>query len=581
MASQQAHMSTRRNSQSVENLVDKTDPASEPSRANKHTRSGRVLAEVAYHSTTPSSREGSRTNLQSNAADSEASFDSSIAPSNYKTDAAAATLLSKKKICLVDGLADKLGTQVRVSDPTRSTAVSLSAQELVERLQTAPKGLLILDVRSLQDFTDIRIKGSANISLPSLILKRIQRNVVSSFQLESFLTNDTSKHAYRSWIDASLTSPEPAIVVTDEVVNQKEDPESDTFMVVKAVLGSQLLATRSNIKLFYLNGGLQRLYELPSSHPFFEGERAEGATSSENPVPQHHHNVPAINTKTTANASAAQPFIASKFAETPTTLPSDYETPILANIPGASPSDSLFATPTSSTAFSATSASPFRSNSLLTPTSSLGTPTSATKSKRPSFAIVTTAISAANTIRTGSIHEESSTPVVHASTITEYMMLGSEVVPTADDAVEQLKALGVTHVLNMAREVVDEALEPGEAVTGISFLKIGVYDHPDEEIDGPIRQGISYIEKARRDNPKARVLVHCKAGRSRSAAVVLAYLIASEKMTLKAAYELVNTARKGIIPNIGFMLALKNIEMEVHGFNTEISGTTLDGRSVI
>ncbi|RKO91466.1 protein-tyrosine phosphatase-like protein, partial [Blyttiomyces helicus] len=56
------------------------------------------------------------------------------------------------------------------------------------------------------------------------------------------------------------------------------------------------------------------------------------------------------------------------------------------------------------------------------------------------------------------------------------------------------------------------------------------------------------------------VLVHCKAGRSRSATAVIAYLVAHEKLTLRAAYELVKRARPGVSPNIGFMLALIKME---------------------
>ncbi|KAI9352125.1 protein-tyrosine phosphatase-like protein [Obelidium mucronatum] len=170
----------------------------------------------------------------------------------------------------------------------------------------------------------------------------------------------------------------------------------------------------------------------------------------------------------------------------------------------------------------------------------------------------------------------------HVSIITEYLCLGSEVVPTASNAVHQLKEMNITHVLNMAKEVRDEALMVGDASTlGIEFKWIGVYDHPDEEIDGPLREGVAFIDDARKSNPGAIVLVHCKAGRSRSVAVVLAYLIMVQKMTLKAAYELVSTKRNGIIPNIGFMLALLHIELETLGYNTEVSGSSLNGMKSI
>ncbi|KAI9005968.1 protein-tyrosine phosphatase-like protein, partial [Gaertneriomyces semiglobifer] len=56
------------------------------------------------------------------------------------------------------------------------------------------------------------------------------------------------------------------------------------------------------------------------------------------------------------------------------------------------------------------------------------------------------------------------------------------------------------------------------------------------------------------------VFVHCKAGRSRSATVVIAYLVVYGGMSLKEAYEKVKQARPGVSPNLGFMLALLRIE---------------------
>ncbi|KAI8613738.1 hypothetical protein BC830DRAFT_1170004 [Chytriomyces sp. MP71] len=553
---------TRRNSQSVDDLTNKEEESLGGRRGSKHTRSGRLLAEVALAQTTNSqsaSRDGSRANLASQAVDLDASIESGH------------FALEKKKMHLIDGLADKLSTGVRVSDPVRNRAMPMQAPELLKMLLSSSRGCLVLDVRSLQDFVRVRLRGSANISLPSLILKRIQRNVLSSFQLENFLTNDASKSVYKAWIDNSLTVQDACIVIADDVVSESEDPQADAFMVVKAVLGSQLLATRSGIKVFFLDGGLHALYELSASHAFFEGDESKPQQQQQD-VQHHQPQVLAINTHITADSA--------KFAETPTTLPADYVTPTLQqqiSSPLASTPSDAYRTPTFG-GMSATTYSPFRKDSLMTtPTSTssslLGTPTTSShKSKRASFQIITTTILATN-----SLHESIATPVVpeldHVSVITDYIMLGSEVIPIASDAVDQLKELGVTHVLNMAKEVKDVALIPGLDVTGIEFLWIGIYDHPDEEIDGPIRKGVKFIDAARSQNSKARILVHCKAGRSRSVAVVIGYLILIQKMTLKDAYDLVNKARKGIIPNIGFMLALKNMEMEVHGFNTEIQAS--------
>jgi protein-tyrosine phosphatase len=61
---------------------------------------------------------------------------------------------------------------------------------------------------------------------------------------------------------------------------------------------------------------------------------------------------------------------------------------------------------------------------------------------------------------------------------------------------------------------------------------------------------------------EARVFVHCKAGKSRSVMVILGYLIYSERLALQVVYEEVQRRREGIVPNLGFMLALIKFEKE-------------------
>jgi hypothetical protein len=58
----------------------------------------------------------------------------------------------------------------------------------------------------------------------------------------------------------------------------------------------------------------------------------------------------------------------------------------------------------------------------------------------------------------------------------------------------------------------------------------------------------------------APTYVHCKAGKSRSVTVVLAYLIHANAWTLKTSYAYVAERRKGISPNIGFVAELMQYE---------------------
>ena len=59
--------------------------------------------------------------------------------------------------------------------------------------------------------------------------------------------------------------------------------------------------------------------------------------------------------------------------------------------------------------------------------------------------------------------------------------------------------------------------------------------------------------------------VHCRAGKSRSATCVMAYLIQTRRWTLKQAYAFVSAQRPRTSPNIGLMAELMHFERAVLG----------------
>ena len=74
-----------------------------------------------------------------------------------------------------------------------------------------------------------------------------------------------------------------------------------------------------------------------------------------------------------------------------------------------------------------------------------------------------------------------------------------------------------------------------------------------------------FINQARRsttddNNTGGAVLVHCFAGQSRSAALIIAHLMCEENMSLEEAYVTVKMARNSIKPNSGFLGQLKELE---------------------
>ena len=57
-----------------------------------------------------------------------------------------------------------------------------------------------------------------------------------------------------------------------------------------------------------------------------------------------------------------------------------------------------------------------------------------------------------------------------------------------------------------------------------------------------------------------KILVHCKAGASRSASIVIAYLMWDQKMSFEDALDFVAKKRLGVYPNMGFRDQLKKFE---------------------
>ncbi|KAI9336193.1 protein-tyrosine phosphatase-like protein [Zopfochytrium polystomum] len=149
------------------------------------------------------------------------------------------------------------------------------------------------------------------------------------------------------------------------------------------------------------------------------------------------------------------------------------------------------------------------------------------------------------------------------SQIRPYLLLGDDSIPTSPDAVERLKDMGVTHVLNMAKEV-DPACGLGRDDQGIVYKSLGIWDDPDQEgVADVVKAGVAFIDHARATHPNPLILVHCKAGRSRSVMIVMAHLIKSERLSLQASYDDVRNKRSGIVPNIGFMVTLMKFEKEM------------------
>jgi dual specificity MAP kinase phosphatase len=130
--------------------------------------------------------------------------------------------------------------------------------------------------------------------------------------------------------------------------------------------------------------------------------------------------------------------------------------------------------------------------------------------------------------------------------ITEKVFLGC--VEGAKDE-EFLKKVGVTNILTCLNSCNDHK------VKSIEQKVIEIVDEETVKIIRYFKEAICYIE-----NAIGKVYVHCWAGVSRSATIVIAYLMWKNKLSYNEAYWSVKNKRKFISPNEGFVKQLKDFE---------------------
>lgn len=121
-------------------------------------------------------------------------------------------------------------------------------------------------------------------------------------------------------------------------------------------------------------------------------------------------------------------------------------------------------------------------------------------------------------------------------------------------AARNLKALrkrGVTHIVNAT------AILPCYFEDRFAYLKIPIFDDESTDVYSWFYDVNNFIDEGLKHGG---VLVHCCAGQSRSAAFVIAYLMARCHLKLQEALEAVLAVRPCVRPNGGFMRQLREFE---------------------
>lgn len=138
----------------------------------------------------------------------------------------------------------------------------------------------------------------------------------------------------------------------------------------------------------------------------------------------------------------------------------------------------------------------------------------------------------------------------------------------SQDAAANLDLLvskGITHVVNAAASSVRDHHR-----TLLSYLSVPLLDLTDSQLSEPMLALVNnFIEEALSSTTpggrRGAVLVHCNAGVSRSAAVIVAFLMMNRGIRYDDAMALVRAARPIACPNEGFRRQLKDLERRLFG----------------
>ncbi len=155
---------------------------------------------------------------------------------------------------------------------------------------------------------------------------------------------------------------------------------------------------------------------------------------------------------------------------------------------------------------------------------------------------------------------EQSNYIKYPSRITSFMFLGDSKDSKNHKFIDDN---GITHILNVTKDEPNWFEDEGR----IKYMRISILDTVNQNIATHFDTAHEFIERARLSGGK--ILIHCYAGISRSATIVISYLIKTRHLNAETAYQMVKIRRPIVSPNISFYSTLINYYIELtktHGF---------------
>lgn len=141
-------------------------------------------------------------------------------------------------------------------------------------------------------------------------------------------------------------------------------------------------------------------------------------------------------------------------------------------------------------------------------------------------------------------------PDLQVASVIPGLYMGSQDVAQDKDLLRKHK---ITHIISVGVQVCQ--------CSEVIYSFIEALDLPEFDMRQVFQQSAQLINDIR--DSGGSVFVHCNAGVSRSAAIIIAYLMEKEKLPYLQAVELLKQARPCVKPNDGFIRQLKLLENDL------------------
>ncbi|KAK1433968.1 hypothetical protein QVD17_10886 [Tagetes erecta] len=144
------------------------------------------------------------------------------------------------------------------------------------------------------------------------------------------------------------------------------------------------------------------------------------------------------------------------------------------------------------------------------------------------------------------------------SSITSTLYIGGAL---AARSVYTLQHIGITHILCLCSNEIGQS--DSQRPDLFQYRNFSIGDEEDSNISDIFEEAHVFIDDVEQKGGK--VLVHCFEGRSRSATVVLAYLMMRKNYTLLKAWNSLRKVHRRAQPNDGFATVLLELDRKLHG----------------